>query len=393
VVIATNIEKGIEKVTDFITEHEFKLDWPKAKNIGCSTKERVRLEKLIRHIIVDHREMFVEKHIMWSDLFELKIAVIFAESDGGLVNIDPFTIAALAEAQHHAKGHGSIIKPFAMVRLIGGGHMRITSLCYGPGNELWLEWSPSQGSRITTDLVCMMSICLGDNADGITSIREALKLLSQWDALADVVGESCSDCKVVRRTLADHFEVFGEMFGQSTTRPEISPRTFPEIVYSVVPMWSTGNEFRSKSDIASYLSFPKPQQLPSSVEIDSDLLHSLPRGNGDYMVDFDKSKTEWAVLYSPRLGIYYKVTAKLRGTKLDDCKDLHSALKIRKSPQEYILKDIAELQAHHRLPAAPVVEPDSNPFYSSTEHQSEELQSSPDEVDGWILDYEATDNE
>lgn len=378
---------------DLISEKTFKLDWPKAKTLGCTNKERVKLEKLIRHIIVDHREMFVEKYKMWSDLFELKIAAIFAESDDGFVNIEPFTIAALAEAGHHAKGHSSIIKPFALVRLIGGGHMHITGLCYGPENRVWLEWSPSQGSRITTDLVCMMSICIGDNADGITSIREALTLLSQWDALADVVGESWSDCKVVRRTLADHFEVFGEMFGQSTTRPEISPRTFPEIVYSVVPMWSTGNEFRSTSDIASYLSLPKPQQLPRSVEIDSDLLRSLPRGNGDYMVDFDKGKSEWALLYSPRLGIYYKVTAMLRGTKLDECKDLHSALKIRKSPQEYISKDIAERQADHRLHALPIVEADSNPFCSRTEHQNEKLQSSLGEVDGWILDYEVTDNE
>lgn len=378
---------------DLITEQEFKLEWPKAKTLGCTKKERVKLEKLIRHIIVDHREMFVEKYKMWSDLFELKIATIFAETDDGFVNIEPFTISALAEPRHHAKGCSSIIKPFALVRLVGGGQMNITGLCYGPNNEVWLEWSPSPGSRITTDLVCMMSICIGDNADGITSIREALTLLSQWDAAADVVGESWSDCKVVRRTLEDHFEAYGEMFGQSTTRPEISPRTFPEIVYSVVPMWSTGNEFRSTSDIASYLSLPKPQQLPRTMEVDSDLLNSLPRGNGDYMVDFDKNKSEWAVLYSPRLGIYYKVTIKLRGTKLDDCKDLHSALKIRKSPQEYILKDIAERQLDHKLHAAPIVEPDSNPVCSGTELHSQTLQPSGDEVNGWILDYEDTDNE
>ena len=113
VVIATNIERGID-MEDLISEKTFKLDWPKAKTLGCTNKERVKLEKLIRHIIVDHREMFVEKYKMWSDLFELKIAAIFAESDDGFVNIEPFTIAALAEAGHHAKGHSSIIKPFAL---------------------------------------------------------------------------------------------------------------------------------------------------------------------------------------------------------------------------------------------------------------------------------------
>jgi hypothetical protein len=139
------------------------------------------------------------------------------------------------------------------------------------------------------------------------------------------------------------------------------------------------------------LDLAKPNQFPKRMEIDSSLLRSLPRGNGDYLVDFDERKSEWAVLYSPRLGIYYKVTATLRGTKLDDCKDLHSALKIYESPQDYILKDIAVRQAHHKLHTAPIVEADSNPFCSSTEQQKEELQSSEDEVDGWILDYEPDD--
>jgi hypothetical protein len=41
----------------------------------------------------------------------------------------------------------------------------------------------------------------------------------------------------------------------------------------------------------------------------------------------------------------------------------------------------------------PIDEPDSNPFCSGTEHQNQELQSSDGEVDGWILDDEADNNE
>ena len=46
---------------DSITEHEFKLDWPKAKTLGCTNKERMKLEERIRHIMIDHRPMFLEK--------------------------------------------------------------------------------------------------------------------------------------------------------------------------------------------------------------------------------------------------------------------------------------------------------------------------------------------
>ena len=46
---------------DSITEHEFKLDWPKAKTLGCTNKERMKLEELIRHMMIDQHPMFLEK--------------------------------------------------------------------------------------------------------------------------------------------------------------------------------------------------------------------------------------------------------------------------------------------------------------------------------------------
>jgi hypothetical protein len=321
---------------DLVTIDDFNKDFVSADDIAYTDNERVDLQNVIGHIITEHSEMFDQQYKLRSNLFDLTVSAIFVEHCHGLVYVDSRHIAALAEARHHADECASSIVPFALAQLIGEGHMEITGLCYGTAEKLWLKWSPVAGSRISTTLTCLMSIEYGGNADGFTSIPNLLELLRRWDAIADVVGISNGATDLMVSTFSNHFRIFGDIHMDSVDQMHISPRSFDEIIYTVIPMWSPHAKFRSTYELASFLTSPKPDLRPKALDIDRNLFRSLPRGNNDYVVAFDTYLCQWAVLFSARLGIYYKVTVHLYGTKLDDSPDLHAALKIRKSPYEYI---------------------------------------------------------
>ena len=374
--------------SDVLRERQFQLNWEKVEDAGCTQAEVEEIEKLIRHIIVEHRPMLCEKYVLSSPLSNLEISGEFIEEQHGNLETNPFEIVALANLALMLQGNEIYINTIGMIHLIGYGHMRID--CFrtvSDGTELLIDWRPKVGSPLTTDIRCLMSVKFGQKSDGIASAIDLLASLRQWDALADVVGDCETADEILTNSLERHFSRFGRLLYRPSMIMKIWPKTFFEIMFAVQTMWSPHSDFRSRSELASFLTLPKPGLMPKPVDSVPDYFGCLPRGNNDYLVDYDKHESKWALLFSPRLGIYFNVTVQLSGTTLDDRTDFFAAMLVRNEPSKYIEEEIAKLEGHGKVRSK------SKSLHPFMDDEDEEPQSSLDEVDGWILDYEATDNE
>ena len=377
---------------DLMTEREFEVNWEKADGLLCKDADRQALEHLMQHILTVRRPMFSEEHYLRASLCDLTIAGMFYEYQYGTVETNPFKMVGLADIAHSVQGSYTYIWTHGIIHRIGGGHMRVDGFRFDhSGSALLIDWRAMDDSWIPNEFGFLMSVKFGKDSDGIASVSELLESLQQWDALADVVGDSTSDEVSVRTRFMDHFGLFGDIRPWITPALQMSPKTYREIIYTVRPMWSESSDFLRVTDLASFLKLPKPLQLPKPVVGLPEYFGCIPRGNSDYFVDYDKRDSEWAKLYSPRLGIYYMVTVKFSGTTVDDRTDLLTAHKVRSSPREYMLDEMSELHAHQRLNTAPTEEPDRNPLCPFSDSDVTTPKSSPDEVDGWILDYEPDD--
>lgn len=373
---------------DVLREYQFQLEWEKVDDAGCTNAEIEEIEKLIRHIIVEHRPMLCEKYFLSSPVCNLEISGEFIEEHHGKLETDPFKIVALAELALWLQWNEIYIRTLGMIHLIGYGHMRIE--CFraaSDGTELLIDWRPKDGSPLTTDIRCLMSVKFGSKSDGVASAADLLTSLRQWDALADVVGESATEEDILTNTLERHFERFGRVIYWASMSMKLLPKTYSEIKFNVEPMWSPHDDFRSRSELASFLTLPKPGLMPKPVDSVPDYYGCLPRGNNDYLVDYDKRESKWALLYSPRLGIYFKLTVQLDGTTLDDRTDFVAAALVRKEPANYIEEEIAKREGRGKVRSK------SKSLCPFTDDEDEEPKSSSAAADDWILDNVDTDNE
>ena len=349
-VIATNIERGIEVKRDVLREHQFQLNWEKVEDVGCTQVEIEEIEKLIRHIIVEHRPMLCEKYMLSSPLCNMEISGEFIEEQHGYLETDPFRMVALAGLALMLQGSCTYINTFGMIHYIGYGLMRIDCFrAVSDGTELLIDWRAKDSSPHTTEIRCLVSVKFGQKSDGIASASDLLESLRQWDALADVVGDCATADDILTKTLERHFERFGRVIYWASMTMKLLPKTYSEIKFTVEPMWSPHGDFRSRSELASFLSLPKPGLKPKPVDSVPDYFGCLPRGNNDYLVDYDKRDSKWALLFSPRLGIYYKVTVQLSGTTIDDRTDFFAAMLVRKEPTKYIKEEIAKLEGREKV--------------------------------------------
>jgi hypothetical protein len=234
-----------------------------------------------------------------------------------------------------------------------------------------------------------MSVKFGRKSDGIASATDLLASLRQWDALADVVGDCATADEILTNTLERHFERFGRVIYWAALTIKLLPKTYSEIKFTVQPMWSPFSGFRSRSELASFLTLPKPGLMPKPVASAPDYFGCLPRGNNDYLVDYDERESTWALLYSPRLGIYYKVTVQLSGTTIDDRTDFFAAMLVRKEPTKYIEEEIAKLEGHDKVRSK---SKSLNPFMDD-EDDDYEPKSATGDVTDQAPDNEADNNE
>ena len=375
---------------DVLREHQFQLNWEKVEDVGCTQVEIEEIEKLIRHIIVEHRPMLCEKYTLSSPLCNMEISGEFIEEQHGNLETDPFEMVALAELALMLQGNEIYINTIGMIHLIGYGLMRIDCFrAVSDGTELLIDWRAKDSSPLTTDIRCLMSVKFGQKSDGIASARDLLESLRQWDALADVVGDCATDDEILTNTLERHFERYGRVIYWAAMTMKLLPKTYSEIKFTVEPMWSPHGVFRSRSELASFLTLPKPGPMPKPVDSVPDYFGCLPRGNNDYLVDYDKRESRWALLFSPRLGIYYKVAVQLSGTTIDDRTDFFAAMLVRKEPTKYIEEEIAKLEGRDKVRSK---SKSLNPFMDD-EDDDDEPKSTTGDVTDQAPDNETDNNE
>lgn len=336
---------------EMITEDDFSRLWKAIDNSAYTEDERMELERIIVRIVCDHR--YGSNTTSITSLFGLHVECTYFESvyEDCLVT-DISEIHSLAVPMRESQGSITYTQRRGMWFALKSGNMIIQDFRrqqYRPG--LLINWVAKSGIEKDVNFRFLMRVSVGSASDGFATVSELLSALRKWDAIANVLN-SRSNFIYVHNTYVDHWSHFGDITCGEATCFVITPHTFPEIRYEVTPMWSPSDTFLSINELGYYLQLSKPAFKPVTYEIiawkpmpfirktNPEFFDTIPTGVGDYVVDHDSLNFEWALLFSPRLGLYYKVTVRLSGTTLDHCSNLQSAFLVCSEPQTYIHEDI-----------------------------------------------------
>lgn len=282
-------------------------DWPSIVDRSCTVEMLLELEEMIKHVVVNHSDRFWSDSMLASEVQGLLINGTFVELGENDYETNPYEIHALAEIVDCWNGQNEFWRD-SITYIVCGGDMRIVGLRYAVGgNELLLDWQRKDNSVIQTDLRFLMFVRIGRDDEGFVSASDLLSTLRQWDALADVFDECETREDWLTNTLHLHFEIEGEIKHHDGPEMTIVPGCNPDISFSVVPMWSQRSKFSSRTELAMYMKLPKPEimKLHGTFPL---VLKGFPIGNNDCVIKYDEEGLGWALMYSPRLGIYYKVT-------------------------------------------------------------------------------------
>lgn len=281
--------------------------WPSIADTSCSVNLLLELEEMIKHVVVDHSDQFWSDSMLASELQGLLINGTFVEMGESHYETNPCEIRGLAEIIDCWNGQCEFWRD-SITYIVCGGDMRIVG-CRRPigVGELYLDWRLKDNSVIQTDLRFLMCVRFGIDDEGFVSASDLLASLRQWDALADVFDELKTRENWLINTLHLHFGLEGEIKHHDGPEMTLMVKGDPGLSYSVVPMWSEWSKFSSRTELAMYMKLPKPGRLKIHDEVPL-VLKGFPRGNNDYVIKYDDEGFGWALMYSPRLGIYYKVT-------------------------------------------------------------------------------------
>ncbi len=200
--------------------------------------------------------------------------------------------------------------------------------------EISIYWTGKRGLEREADFRILMTITMGPESVGFGTVGELLNALQQWDSMADIVDEPDH---AWLRILSEHFPTNGEV-GWSDTEMRLSFRRHerPHADFDVEPMWAPDRTFASRRSLVRFIELEKPEARPTALHDYPEFLQIVPRGNGDYVVDYDAESSNWAILFSPRLGIYYRVTVSVYRQHLQPITSLLSVYLLMMHPWEWL---------------------------------------------------------
>lgn len=334
-----------------LTTHDFDRDWHIVDKTLYTDEQRFEVQRMVVHIIGDHQGLFGGSQSEVSQLCGVSFICQYFERHFEEHLDSGATIHSLALPLLVSQGNITYVEEQGMYYALTSGNMKIVDFRtrqYSP--EIVIHWGAIEGLEHDLDFRMLMTIRCGGQQDGLPNVSELLTTLRRWDALADIVDDQ--NLRTIRENVIQtHWGHAGEISFDGTVSYRISPYTFPEIVYQVTPMWSEDSSFTSLADMTRYLQLSKPCWNPKQETRVPNYYRVLPRGNGDYLVNYDRNSAKWAILFSPRLGLYYKVTVQLQGTMLDQTSNLQSAFLVCSNSDVYINKDSS--MAEEVLPSSP----------------------------------------
>lgn len=322
-----------------VTFKEFDEQWIPVDNSRYLNTNRAKLQEKMIHIFTEHQNLFGPAQSVFSNLFELKATCQYYENraDEYLTSrVDD--INSLALPMLISQGNLGFTFDKGLYYALSSGNMEIRDFRhYQHRPEITVYWAAKTGLERELDFRLMMTISMGHSADGFSTVSDLYKSLCEWDALADILDP---DDTIGQLKLFTHFSSYEDIWADDLHLLHVRTTQTPQVEFVITPMWSKDKVFSSPTELSRYLQLPKPEFRPIPNSSSTEYLTVLPRGCGDYVVDYDATLNNWALVYSPNLGMYYKVCVRLLGTTLDKKSCLHSAYLILRHPHHYVLDDM-----------------------------------------------------
>ncbi len=330
------------------------------------------VERIVKAIIRKHQRIFGGGQSINGRLLDLEITSIYFERiNDHYFTFDTEEMASLAVPRSWMFGNDNYAREQGVMYALGSDNMKVKGFCteiHHPG--IGIHWEAVSGLEASVNFRIMMFIRFGQDTDGFATVDELLTALSQWVAMAEIVSESSDELETIRTLISGHFSPAREIsFPRTGTDFVAILHTFPEIEYKIVPMWSTYDSFRSARELSQFLLLEKPDYRPQGIRDGMSFLSSLPRGVGDHVVEYDSTHFRWALMFSPRLCLFFKITVTLTGiysNEGDDLKTAHSVLcNADRDPTKAVVVDVKEIDTSQLKTPKPIIPRSQDSCYSS----------------------------
>jgi hypothetical protein len=322
-----------------IAFEQFDEQWIPVDNSRYSDTEKAILQEKIIHIFTKHQSLFGAAQSVFSNLFELTAVCQYYENQADeFLTSNVAHINSLALPLLISQGNIGFTIDNGLYYALSSGNMEIRDFRhYQHRPEITVYWAAKTGLERELDFRMMMTISMGHATDGFSTVSDLYKSLCQWDAVADILDP---DDTIGQQKLFTHFSSYEDIWADGLHWLHVRTTQTPQVEFLIKPMWSKDNGFSSQTELSRFLQLPKPEFRARPISRTTDYLTVVPRGCGDYVVDYDAELNKWALVYSPNLGMYYRVTVKLMGTTLDNKSCLQSAYLILRHPEAYVLDDM-----------------------------------------------------
>ena len=303
-----------------ITEHEFGDGWQRTTDLKYSESEKVEIEQLVRHILLEHSHMFSDNR--FSTLHNLSFYCSGVKVTDGIVECVP---AFIKELFGPASDECCPVDTsfYGFDRLITYKMLQITGARYTHAGKVELEWSLFDCPFGDEDIRFFTEFSTGKSCK---TIAELLHFLNKWHTAANCFSISDSELDLLKATFSHHFHRLGRFRFENPLSMTVD---FRQLTYTVQPMWNKDEPFGSIRDLRDYLN-SEPVRLDTKTAANlPKFLEFLAIDTGDIPVSFDEKDFHWVTMYSGALAMYYKISVRFRGTELDHLRDFASAYRIR----------------------------------------------------------------
>lgn len=303
-----------------VSEVSVRRFWAPEEDLKYSKSEKLEIEHLVRHILLEHDLMFDEN--VWSDFQKFGIECTSAKINDGNIEFHPIFVKELLTPR------SQLSEPVdyscvGFARLLIYKMLQITGACLNVRGNVVIEWSLFNCPLGDEDIRFFVEFYTNKSCKTVTDLVHFLK---QWHTAASCFSISDSDIDTMMATFSHHFRKLGRFDIRGRFWMTVDYR---QLTYTVQPMWNEDEPFGSIRDLRDYL-MSQPNALVEKPAADlPKFMEYLVIDTGDIPVRFDSTDFNWVIMYSCTLALYYKISVQFEGTELDDLRDFLSAYRFR----------------------------------------------------------------
>ena len=294
--------------------------WAPEEDLKYSKSEKLEIEHLVRHILLEHYCIFDD--LSFSKFQKFGFECTSAKINDGNIEFDPIFVKELATPR------SELSEPwddrfFGFDRLLQYKMLQITGACLNVSGNVVIEWSLFDCPLCDEDIRFFTEFFTKKSCETVTDL---LHFLKKWHTAANCFSISDSELDTIKATFSHHFRRLGKFRIRDRFSMTVDYR---QLTYTVQPMWNAYEPFGSIRDLRDYL-MSQPNALVEKPAADlPKFMEYLVIDTGDLPVRFDSTDFNWVIMYSCTLALYYKISVQFEGTELDDLRDFLSAYRFR----------------------------------------------------------------